>query len=922
MPERIFGRAREEGEARAFLTEASDASLALVFAGEPGIGKTVLWEGAVARARDVGHDVLAARPAEAERDLPYAGLVDLFIDVSLDDLPEVPEPQRVSLEAALLRDEAPAEPLAVSLAVRSVLHALSEVKPLLVAIDDLQWLDQASERALAFALRRLEDRPVSLLATIRTGQEPGPLLEPSPVGADRLRLVSVNRLEQADLARLLQDRLGMVLAPPSMTRLAELVGGNPFHALELARSLPADARLSLGELPTGSPALTDLLSRRLAGLSTDAAGLVAAAAALARPTTGLLQRIGGGLDEAVAAGILQLAQGQARFTHPLLAAVALQRLSPDERHALHLRLADLLDDAVERARHRSLGTSGSDAEVADELEAAAALALDRAAPDSAAELAERAAAITPPADGEAAARRALLSAKHHITAGDGPAARAILERLSRELPAGMARAQALILLAEADEDLGQAVAHLDRARRDTADQPGLRAEAHLSLATLHMLTAELGRSESHCQAAMRLARCADDDLLHALAVSDLAFTRFHAGRGLQRELAEEALAVVYEHRDRRTTDHAERLSQAPIDFAIQLLYADELDDSRRLLEDERAHAERRGDLFAMTNALLHLAELELRVGNWQEADLHADELFELGVQMRLTNLEPAARYARALVDAHIGRAESARAQAIQGRDLAKAGGDSLFQQANDWALGLLELSLASDAEAHKALSASAETYVRMGLAEGPPILTDAAEAAVAAGDLDAAKRYLDGAERPARQTGRTSILAAVARGRALLETQQGDLGVGLELTDQALAHHAHLAEPFQEARTLLVRGGILRRIGQRSLARETLGEARASFDRLGAEIWARRAEEEIKRIGGRRASGDELTETEQRVAALVAEGRTNREVAAALFVTPKTVEANLSRIYRKLGVRSRTELARRFQSGHELESID
>jgi DNA-binding CsgD family transcriptional regulator len=922
MPERIFGRGREAGETRAFLTEASTTSGALVFAGEPGIGKTILWEAAVAHARQAGHEVVVARPAVAERDLPYAGLVDLFVDLSLDDLTELPNPQRRALEAALLRDEATAEPLAVSLGVRNVLQTLSQDKPMLVAIDDLQWLDQPSRRALAFALRRLDDRFVNLLGTIRTGEEPEPLVGPSGIPVDRLRVVSVERLEQADLARLLQDRLGIVLSPPSMSRLADLVGGNPLHALELARSLPEEPRLSLGALPTGPPDLTELLGRRLTDLSPDAAALVAAAAALARPSTALLQRVGGDLDEAVAAGILQLDQGRVRFTHPLFSAAALQRLSPADRLALHRRLAELLEDPVERALHRSLGSSGPDAEIAAELEAAAALALDRGAPDSAAELGERAAAITPPAHREGATRRALLSAKHHITAGDGPAARAILEGLVGELPSGAQHARALILLAESDQDLEVAAAHLNEARRMTANEPGLRAEAHLSLGTLLVVTAQLGPAERHCHAAMRLAQAADDDVMHALALSDLAFTRFHSGQGLQRELAEQALATVHDRRDRIGTEHREKLGQPPIDFAIQLLYADELDGSRSILERELARAQRLGDIGNVANALLHLVELELRAGNWQAADRMGDELFDLGAQMRLSNFEPAALYARALVDAHLGRADAARSHAIQGMDLADAASDALFRHANGWALGLLELSLGNAKEADHALRASADTFERTGLVEGPPVLPDAAEAAVSVGDLEAAEARLAPAEQTASRVDRVSVLAATARGRALLAAEQGDIETALAFTDDALAQHERLVEPFQKARTTLVRGGVLRRAGQRSAARVALTAARDEFDRLGAGIWSARANEEMKRLGGRRVSGDELTETEQQVAALVSQGRTNREVAAALFVTPKTVEANLSRIYRKLGVRSRTELAHRFAGEHEVESAD
>jgi DNA-binding CsgD family transcriptional regulator len=891
-----------------------------MFAGEPGIGKTALWEAAAAKAAAAGHVLLIARPSQAERDLPYAGLVDLLAGLSLDDVDDLPEPQHRALAAALMREEARGDSLAVALGLRHVLNELSRAKPLIVAVDDIQWLDQPSARALDSALRRLADSRVSLLASIRAKEiADAGLLDVGGLG-ERVRLTTVESVGPSDLARLLQERLELVLAPPSIARLAELTGGNPLHALELARALPAGRRLTFGEQPELSSSLVDLLEQRLRSLSDEAARLVAAAAALARPSTEDFDRVGPGRAEAVAAGVITVDADRVRFSHPMLATAALRLLDSHTLQALHRGLADLVGDPVERALQLALGTPAPNAGVANELETAAKVAAARGAPDAAAELAERAEAASPADRDVDAARRALLAATHHLTAGDGPRARAILGRLERDLPAGAQHAEAMIMLAESDQDLKAATAHLNRARRETGAHPAVRATAHRTLAYLRFLTAEHERVERNSNAAMRLARATGDDLVYALAGSDLAFARFHQGRGLQRELAEHAIAVVERFREAESPERPERLSQPAFDLAIQLLYSDELDDARSLFERERDRAYELGDLAGQAHALLHLVEVELRAGSWSVADAMSEELLEMSGQMQMANFRPAAHYARALVDALFGREEATRSEAAEGRDLAIAAGDAIFAQANEWALGLLELSLGNAGAANEILTAAAARCERMGLVEGPPIVTDAAEAAAGARDLELADCRLARAEAWPTTAERPSRIAAIARGRAMLAAESGDLNAALASTDEALTAHSQLDEPFQHARTLFVRGGILRRAGQRSAARSVLKDAHEEFDRLGAAIWSRRAVAELGRIGGRRASGDELTPTEQRVADLVARGGTNREVAGELFVTERTVEANLTRIYRKLGVRSRTELAHRFAS--EGESAD
>jgi DNA-binding CsgD family transcriptional regulator len=269
-------------------------------------------------------------------------------------------------------------------------------------------------------------------------------------------------------------------------------------------------------------------------------------------------------------------------------------------------------------------------------------------------------------------------------------------------------------------------------------------------------------------------------------------------------------------------------------------------------------------------------------------------------------------HAQALVDAHLGRAESARAAVEEADAISAAVSDAIVPIWNLAALGHLELSLGNLEAAAGHLRALPARLVSLGWNDpADSVWPDTIEVLIGIGELEQARTYLDLYEQRAERSGSAWALACAARCRGLLLGAKGDFSSAFESLEHALAEHESVESPFELARTLLALGSVRRRSKQKRAAREVLEQARAAFEEMGAASWAERARAELARIGGRRPSTKELTETEERVASLAAQGRSNKEIASELYMSVHTVEAHLSRIYRKLGVRSRAELAGR-----------
>ena len=905
----IVGRELELDLLDAFVGGEGGGAVFAVIEGEAGIGKTALWSAAADVARRRGVRVLEARPTAAEAGSSYVALDDL-VRPALDVLACIEEPRRRALAGALLLEEAggPTEPRLVALGLLSLVEELAREAPVLVAVDDWQWLDGSSAATLAFVLRRLAPDRVRVLATARTGEADVALATlVRSLAEGRALEIPVGPLETAALQRLVHDRTGTWLSPPALRHVHAASRGNPLAALELARA-------NAGVAPATD--VRRLLAARIARLSADAREVLRCVAALVGPRAGAVEAAcenpvaaRRGLEEVLAVQVLERDGDRLRFAHPLMAAVTEEQTPPGEWRALHHRLALAVRDPEQRARHLALAASGPDAGIAAALDAAAARAKARGAPATAAELAESAGRLTPAGEREERARRLLDAADLHTLAGDGGRAGALCDELVDALSPGPLRARALHHLAYLHPEGG----HRERSERALAEAGGddrLLAEIHLTMANNELLSgADPDVAAVHAESAAEHARRAGDPYLQARALTEIAGQRCWRGQGVQRETLLEADRLAREGGGRSIEYTA--LSM----LGLQLYWVGELTEGRYVLEEELRRARHDGNVQHEGFAQAMLIELEVRAGRLTVADTYAEQALELGLGGEISNGETGARTLRARVYAYLGRVESAREHATRAAALAGrmhyAADDISARQV----LGFLDLSL-GDAQAAVGWLAELPARVEALGAREPMMFgvdPDLAEALVLVGDIDGARAVQARLEGLGHELGRPWASATALRCRGLIAAAEGRHDAAIDDHRAALEVLERVGQPFERARTLLALGTAERRAKQRAAARTSLQAALALFAELGTELWAQRARAEIARLGGRRtADRDELTPTEQRVAELAAEGRSNREIAAELFVSERTVEANLTRVYRKLGIRSRTQLATLF----------
>jgi DNA-binding CsgD family transcriptional regulator len=912
-PREVVGREEELELLSAFAR--GEGPRVLLLEGEAGIGKTTLLREAVAAASGAGARVLTGRPAAAEAALAFSGLGDLLGEALDPVVAELPPPQAAALEIALLRRKADGRQVdlhTVSAGLLSALRALADDEPVVVAVDDLQWLDRETMGSLAFAFRRLSDERVRLIASLRLGDVPTP---PELIGSlprEEVVRVAIRSLSSAALDRAIRIHADRTLPRPVLERIHELTGGNPFYALEIVHSLPpADLSASF-RMPRSLEALT---VERLGRLLDPVRRLLEPAALLRDPTASLLEalspepdRAAERLDEAVDAGVVEVSVDRIRFAHPLLAEAMASMIGPRRRSLLHAQLAQLVEDPEQRARHLALAGSQARAETAHEIEKGARDAAARGAAAAAAELFEIAAARTPEDQQEHRWRRTIEAARAWKRAGLPARGRQLLETILSELPFGIARADALIALAELSND---DFAAADRALEEALDHAGGDDER---LSVIHRERAYGGASHvghatalGHAELAVAAARRAGDARVLVPALTFLAALQTWGG---QRD--EGALEQALQLQERTRLRLAYTYSPNVV-LGLRHMSVDRLDKARELFEAAADDAESSGDDYTYSSLLAYLTELECRAGNFSVAAAHAAECWLRSEQRGEQFQGGATLWSKALADAHLGRVEEARAAAERGTALSAEIGEDCFWVLNQFALGFLELSLGEIARADAVLRPLPLRLVELGWNEPSlfPVWPNSIEALVSTGEYEFAHEYLELYEERARRCDSPWALATAARCDGLLRLAEGETDGALAACEQALQEHRRTPGAFERARTLLALGSAQRRARRLRDARETLEDAATVFEQLGATLWAGKARAELGRIGGRTRSRDELTPAEQRVAALVAEGRTNKEVAAALVVTVHTVEAALTQVYRKLGVRSRTELARR-----------
>jgi DNA-binding CsgD family transcriptional regulator len=902
----VIGREEELGSIEAFLDELHPS--ALLIAGEPGIGKTILWEAGVEAARGRSRRVLAHRAVEAEAKLAFTGLSDLISGAIDETLPSLSPPRRRALEVALLlqepeREDPAPDPRAIALAFLDILRALAASGPILLAIDDLQWVDPASAQVLQFALRRLEDEPVAVLATVRA--------DAAVALADAARL-SLGPLSLGALHHLLKERLDLDLPRPELVRLREMTAGNPFFALEVGRELRrAHARLAPGH-PLPVPAnLKQLIGGRLARLSDETREVLLSASALARPTVGALEDVHGeaardALEEAARAGVIELGDSSVRFAHPLLASVCYEEAPVWRRRDAHRRLADILADVEERARHTALAAEGPDPAVAAELEAAADHAAARGATAAAAELADLA-----PRD----PRYGLRAAHFHRLAGNRERAAAILDELLAEVSAGPERADVLFALASLRRgDLREITKLCEEALREAGHDNARGAEISAFLSWMKLLAGDVRGALADARAGLAKAENAKDDVLLVRAIARVAMAETWAC-AITPGLVERGVEME------KSLDRTLEFHESPtIALARRLICLSDLTRARSLLKDAEVCAAARGDEGTRAHVLFHRALLEWFAGRWDDALVYAAAGLELAEQLGDEQLRGMFLNARATVDASLGN-ERARSEAEEAVAISQAVSDAVFPVWDLAALGHLELSLGNLRAADEYLRPLPARLVSLGWDDPTDqVWPDAIETLIGLGELDEASSLLELFEERAQRLGGPWPVAAAARCRGLLAAADGDIAGAFESFSHSLAAHEQTESPFERARTLLALGSVRRRAKQKRAARDALEQAIAAFEQLGAQLWAERAREELARVSGRRPSPSELTETEERVARLAARGLSNKEIAAALFVTVHTVESHLVHIYRKLGIRSRGELAARLAEAAAAET--
>lgn len=907
-PPEVVGRRAELEALAGFLERVTHGFAGAVLCGPAGMGKSTLWLRGLELAREAHIRVTAVRPSEAEARLSYAGLSDLLGEVEAERFEGLSELQRRAVEVALLRRDAGGDTVdarAVASGVLSLLRDLAATGPVLVAVDDAQWLDGATARALAYALRRLQGATLGVLATVRADEiRPRTFVDALPPES-RIEL-TLPPLSVAAVHAILLNELGISLPRPTLVKVVAASGGNPFYALEIARELERVGDPSpAARLPVPDD-LRALVRKRLGRLPARTNDALLAASCLGVPRTTLVAE--DALGPAEEAGIVRIAaDGRIEFVHPVLAAAVYESASTARRRAVHRRLVELVSETEERARHLALCSDDTNPEAARELERAARLASARGAPGEAAELAELAIRLTPERDAERPGRL-VAAAAYQFQSEDLDRARLLLEQAVSLSSSERMRAQALRLLGQLHarrSSFAEAIETELAARSAAGEDDELTAGIELDLAFYRFNVGDFAGGYAHARAAVPRAEVSGVESLLACALAVRTVTGFLCGRGIAEADLRRALAMAIP------------LHEAPLQLhprfvhGFLLLCTGRLDESLATLEALRTDAIVGGLESEVPILFLYLVWALVWRGNVDGAMRIAGEARETAALLEDGIAEALALAAGAVAFAYAGDADRARLDseaAIASFERLGWAGGTIWPR---WARGFVELSRGDPVRAHEALRPLDDLMVAIGPTD-PALalfLPDEVEALVRLGRVEEALPLLDAFHERARTLDRAWALAASDRCRALVEAARGDLETGLASIQHALEQHARVEMPFERARTLLELGRLQRRRRQKRLARDALEEALGTFESIGTPLWAGQARAELARVATRRAPAG-LTATEERIARLAAEGLTNRAIAERAFVTVNTVEANLKRAYRKLGISSRAQLGR------------
>ena len=912
MSQQVVCRTGELGAIADFLTSACVRPSGLTIEGEAGIGKTTLWSAATEQARERGSCVLSARAGQAESAMGYAAVADLLSDVESSIFVRLPNLQRVAVDRVLLRsgDEGPeTDQRAVAAAFLAIVETLAADAPVLLAIDDLQWLDASSRAVVTFAARRIKGR-VGVLVTERP--EPG-----CPTAMSWLRVgakndigrIRLGPLSLGGLHALISGRLGRSLPHPTMVRIAEVSQGNPFYALEMARAVGSQSPTAEQELPR---TLAELVRSRVGDLDNEVRDVLLAAACVTDPTVDLLAQAKGItatetvvlLEVAESKGIVGIEGNRVRFAHPLLARGVYADARPSRRRKMHRALAQVEALPEVKARHLALATTSEDAATLEALDAAAEAARARGAPAAAAELVDLAIGL----GGDTPLRR-IRSSRYHFHAGNYGHARALLEPCIRELQPGPLRATAVGLLAEMcmyHNSFAQAAEMLHRALKDAESDRALLVQTLILLSFARVNTGEYDRSLHNARQAVTLTDELDLPALSSQACAMWVTVNFMCGQGVDTPRLQRALEL--EDRD----------ADVPVPFgastvnALVLAWTGRLDEARAQVSAGRSRCIERAEYGHLMFIDLHSTLIEVWRGNFTDAAQIAKDAMERAEQLGGDHALVIADTIGAVVAAYAGREQEARTHARAAIEKASRCGSPRLADQAIMSLGFLEVSLGNNADA---LTTLEPLVARFSTLPGTEIVTaaflpDAIEAMIALGRLDDAGAMIKALEYHGRRLNRAWMLAIGARCRSMMLAAQGQLEAATRMAQQAMTAHQPLPMPFERARTQLLLGQLQRRQRQKEAATTTLTEALAAFEGMKSALWTDRTRDELARTRVYPTRALLLTPSEQRVAELAASGLTNRDIGAAVFISPKTVEADLMHVYRKLGIHTRAELGR------------
>jgi DNA-binding CsgD family transcriptional regulator len=887
--------------------------------GPTGIGKSAAGRALVADRTRAGCRVLSAAPSQSEAGLPYVTLLDLLSNQLELAWQVLPDHLRQPLEVALLKASAPdtvRDELAVRLAVLHVLRRLAASGPVLLVVDDIQWVDPSSLEVLTFCARRLTEG-VQMLATEQVADGDLPIMAeacPEPV----LQL-EVPPLTEPDVLSLLRQRLSSPLPVRTARRIFTASAGNPFMALELGRAV---LRHPQGVSPNDplpvSSRLKTLLGDRLSDLSPATHEVLLHAASSPRPTTGQLsQSVGRPVDaelaEAEGLGLIDVTEQRLRFTHPLLREFVYAEATSAARRQVHAQLAAAVDEPVENATHRALATQEADADLATAIEAAAAVAGQRGALGAAATLWRLAAERTPADQRDERARRLTRAADDAAAAGH-LAESADMARLAVQAATSPeTKVAALLLLVDAAwPEREQRLALLAEAFEAAAGDDRLEARVRISRSTSAYFDRRFDDAREDARVAERLARASGDTEAVVDALSAASSIQIAAGGGhTSDELLEQAAELAVGLPLTKTVMGARQMA------AMRELFRGRTDEAITAINALVAEVRAGGAIRWLASALISATAIYERSGHGAEALAAGHECYQL-----LQDIGDETEVGLVVAS----RAEWAGGTATMARELAEAALEGVRVVGNDeWigpalaSLGMVGVLTGDPQRAVEAFDAIAESG-EAAMPYDPAVIpwhADYAEGLVAAGRLDDAAALIREIRERTDTLDRGVVRVGLARSEALLIAKQGDPAAALELLEKTITTAGDRVYPLDIARCELTRGRVARQARRRSVARTAFLDAIEQFEAYGAPAWREVAETELARLDvpSRSRQPSELTDNELQIVAMVRDGSTNREIAAALYLSVKAVESQLTRLYRRFGVANRTQLLRTVDRG-------